>query len=140
MGENEIPAGATLGAVETTEAVPEALAEFFATLDRPPGRVVNRVARLMAEAGLSQRELARRSGVSTRAVSELARGLTCRYDAATLARLSWALDCGVGDLLAYEPLPKEPSGLSPGQIERKRIAKREARGSFERRVMLVSTD
>jgi DNA-binding Xre family transcriptional regulator len=90
----------------TTETIPEALAEFFALLDRPPGRVVNRIGRLMAEAGLSQWELARRSGVSIRAVNEIARGLTSRYDAATLAGLCRAFDCGVGDLLVYEPLPE----------------------------------
>src|SRR5262245_29264105 len=95
-----------------TEPAADALAAWFDWISRPPGRIVNQVARLMRAHGLSQRELSRRSGVSTRAVSEIARGLTCRYDQATLIKLCHAFNCGVGDLLVYER-EADTTGLRP---------------------------
>ena len=55
-----------------------------------------RLAELLAEAGLSQRELAARADVSPTTVNRMAANLTTRVDLATLDGLSVALSDAIG--------------------------------------------
>lgn len=55
-----------------------------------------RLAELLAEAGLSQRELAARADVSPTTVNRMAANLTTRVDLATLDGLSVALSSALG--------------------------------------------
>jgi DNA-binding Xre family transcriptional regulator len=55
-----------------------------------------RLAELLAEAGLSQRELAARADVSPTTVNRMAANLTTRVDLATLDGLSSALSSAIG--------------------------------------------
>ena len=62
------------------------------------GLVQSRVARVRKEKGISQRELARRLGVTPSTVSRWERK-DANLTLATLRRLAPALDCGVEDLV-----------------------------------------
>ena len=61
-----------------------------------------RLKELLEEAGMSQSELARRSGVSYPTVNGMVGNGTTRVDLATLDAISKALGCEPGDLLERE--------------------------------------
>lgn len=61
---------------------------------------------LLAERGMSQAELSRKTGDLEMTISQLVRGIQCP-SAALLARVAEALDTTADDLLA-EPEPKKP--------------------------------
>ena len=63
---------------------------------------VFRLAEVLAEQGMSQAELVRRSGVSQRTVSRLAANDTKQVSLAVLDRLAATLGISPGDLLAYD--------------------------------------
>lgn len=58
--------------------------------------------RLIEEAGISQRELARRSGVSPTTVNRMAKNLTAQVSLSTLDSLADVLDVEPGQLIERE--------------------------------------
>ena len=67
------------------------------------------LAALIEEAGLSQRELATRSGISPTTISRMANNLTAQVSLGTLDRLSAALSTAIGRTVEPgEPLEREP--------------------------------
>lgn len=62
-----------------------------------------RLSEILEQVGMTQTELARRSGVSQVTVNGLARNRTSRVDLATLDALSAVLGCEPGDLIEREP-------------------------------------
>ena len=76
-----------------------------------------RLAALLEEAGVSQRELASRSGVSPTTINRMANNLTAQVSLGTLDSLSAALSAAIGRVV-------EPGEL----IEREPEAKRRGRG------------
>ena len=65
-----------------------------------------RLAELLDEKGLSQTELARRSGISQVTVNAIANNRTSRVDLATLDALSAQLGVEPGELIEREPEAK----------------------------------
>ncbi len=65
-----------------------------------------RLRELLEEKGMSQSELARRSGVSFQTVNGMVGNRTTRVDLSTLDALSKALGVEPGDLLEREPRRK----------------------------------
>lgn len=65
-----------------------------------------RLAELLAERGISQNELARRSGISQVTVNAIANNRTTRVDLATLDALAKALNVEPGELLEREPVKR----------------------------------
>lgn len=61
---------------------------------------------LLEEKGMSQSELARRSGVSFQTVNALVGNRTTRVDLSTLDAISRVLGCEPGELLEREPKRK----------------------------------
>jgi putative transcriptional regulator len=62
-----------------------------------------RLAEVLAQKGLSQSELARRSGVSLQTVNRLCMNRTAQVSLETLDRIASALKVKPGDLLSYRP-------------------------------------
>lgn len=81
-----------------TETSPPVAWAASAPLDR------KRLIRERAKAGLLQREVAERSGISKAHVSRLERG-ACGASATTLHRLARAIGCRVEDLMTAERAP-----------------------------------
>jgi len=70
-----------------------------------------RLAKLIEDAGISQRELAQRAEVSPTTVNRMAKNLTAQVSLNTLDALSRELGCEPGDLI--ERVPQKPHVRTP---------------------------
>lgn len=61
-----------------------------------------RIVSLLEEKGVTQSELARRSGVSFQTINAMSRNRTVRVDLSTIDAICAALDCEPGDLFERE--------------------------------------
>lgn len=59
--------------------------------------------RLMKEKGLNKTKLSYMSELTRVQIAKLCKGEAQRFDAGTLARLCYALDCSLSDLIEYIP-------------------------------------
>ena len=65
-----------------------------------------RLHEILEEAGVSQNELKRRTGISFTTINRIANNLAGQVSLRTLARLADALGVDPGDLIAWEGEPK----------------------------------
>ena len=67
------------------------------------GKVYMNLAKLIIEKGISKTQLSYRSKISHTQINRFCKGDAVRIDFNTIARLCYALDCKVSELIIYEP-------------------------------------
>ena len=71
------------------------------------GKVYMNLEELIIQKGISKTQLSYRSKISHTQINRFCKGDAVRIDFNTIARLCYALDCKVSELIIYEP----PKGL-----------------------------
>lgn len=67
------------------------------------GKVYMNLEDVIQETGISKTQLSYRSKISHTQINRFCKGDAVRIDFNTIARLCYALDCKVSDLIVYEP-------------------------------------
>lgn len=71
--------------------------------DKDFGTIQINLEQLMQERGLNKTKLSYMSELTRTQIAKLCKGEVTRFDAGTLARLCYALDCSLSDLIIYNP-------------------------------------
>lgn len=74
--------------------------------DKDYGTVIVHLDKLIKDKGTNKTKVSYAAELTRTQIAKLCKNEAARYDGATLARLCYALDCSISDLLEYVP----PSG------------------------------